>query len=181
MNLVNLIIIVAEVAIVIFELRSLLQSSGADYYGAISQTVAKVTEPLLKLLPIKNRHLKGFFYAGFVVALGISLVAWAIIFTITTLQFDILVFILMSVLMVVKSFGYLLIVLLFAQALTSWLPSTRGISMELYKISNPIVAPVQKLIPPIGMIDISLMVIIIALYFLNSLCYKLLGVMWAII
>ena len=75
----------------------------------------------------------------------------------------------------------LIFFLLIVQALTSWLHSTRSISILMYQITYPIVAPVQKVIPPIGMIDISLMIIIFVLYAVNGLCYKLFGVYWGII
>ena len=79
-----------------------------------------------------------------------------------------------ALLMLLKTTGYLIIFLLLAQALTSWLPATRGWSFLFAQINAPIVAPVQRIIPPIGMIDISLMIVLIAIYALNSLMYAVL-------
>ena len=68
--------------------------------------------------------------------------------------------------------------LLFAQALLSWLPSTRGWSFYFSQITSFITAPVQRIIPPIGMIDISLMIVLIALFALNRLFANIFGIMW---
>ena len=48
------------------------------------------------------------------------------------------------------------------------------------QITSPLVAPIQKIIPPIGMIDISLMLIMIALFALNGLMARMLGALWLI-
>ena len=89
--------------------------------------------------------------------------------------------ILIAVLMTVKAFGYLVLCLLLVQALTSWLPATRGLSFTLGQLTYPLVSPVQKIIPPIGMIDISLMIIMIAIFALNRLGYSWFGMLWAVI
>jgi YggT family protein len=49
------------------------------------------------------------------------------------------------------------------------------------QLTYPIVAPVQKIIPPIGMIDISLMIVMIAIFALNRLAYSIFGLYWAIL
>ncbi|MDD6317770.1 MAG: YggT family protein, partial [Succinatimonas hippei] len=82
--------------------------------------------------------------------------------------------------MFIKSFGYLFLALLLVEAITSWLPSTRSVSYLCAQITSPLVGPIQKIIPPIGMIDISLMLIMIALFALNTLMVKLFGPLWLV-
>ena len=69
---INFYIMLAEAVIILFELRSLMQSSGIDYYHPATQTVVKLTEPVMKLLPFRNKNIKGFYYAGFIVAFAIK-------------------------------------------------------------------------------------------------------------
>ena len=59
-------------------------------------------------------------------------------------------------------FGYLII----ARSLTSWFPDLRRhpIVQLLYQITDPVMIPASRLIPRIGMIDISPMIVIIILF-----------------
>ncbi|MDY6322660.1 MAG: YggT family protein [Succinivibrio sp.] len=180
MNVMHLIIILGEAAVMLFQLRSLMQSSSADYYNPAVQLVAKLTDPVVRLMPFRQAHLGGFFYAGFVVSLIFALLFCTAVWLALSGRAGIIYAPLLGILMTVKCLGYLILVLLLIQALTSWLPSTRHISMLCYQITYPITAPVQKLIPPIGMIDISLMIVMIALFALNALMGRLFGVMWLI-
>lgn len=176
MHSLHVMIIVAEALVMLFELRFLLQSSSADYYHPFTQAVLKLTNPLVRIPPLPNLHVGRYYVAGLVVAWIIAIAFWQIIsLTMGLATQDAII---LGALMPLKVFGYLIFFLLIVQALTSWLPSTRSISILMYQITYPIVAPVQKVIPPIGMIDISLMIIIFVLYAVNGLCYKVFGVYW---
>lgn len=163
----------ATAIVMLFQFRALLQSSSADYYHPLTQAVTKMTNPLVNIPVWRNIRLGSFFMAGIIVSLLLSVVIW--LFSALVLVNMPITFALCGALILcVKSFGYLLIVLLLVQALCSWLPATRSLSYLLGQATSPITAPVQRIIPPIGMIDISLMVVLIALYALNALIYKVL-------
>lgn len=61
--------------------------------------------------------------------------------------------------------------LLVARALTSWFPNLRQhqIVQLLYDITDPIIEPLRRLIPPIGMLDLSVMIAVIGLFTLSNL------------
>lgn len=166
-------LLLGSALVMLFELRSLMQSSDAEYYHPFTQAVIKLTNPLVNLPLWRNVRVGSFFLHGFIVAALISVVIWVLL-GVLAFNLPLLYIPLAAFLMLLKTFGYLLIALLLAQALTSWLPATRGWSYLFAQITAPITAPVQRIIPPIGMIDISLMVVLIALYALNSLMYGLL-------
>jgi len=68
--------------------------------------------------------------------------------------------------------GYLLQVmawLIIARSLMSWFPNARGnrIVELLYQVTDPILVPLQRLIPRIGMIDISPIVAVLILIVLE--------------
>jgi YggT family protein len=67
-------------------------------------------------------------------------------------------------------FGYLI----FARAMTSWFPSARHhpIIQLLYQITDPVMIPASKLIPRIGMIDLSHMIVLLTLFYVSN---KLMG------
>ncbi|MBO6257738.1 MAG: YggT family protein [Succinivibrio sp.] len=177
--LLNFLLMASEAVMMLFQLRALLQSSSADYYHPLTQGVIKLTGPVMNILPFKNLHLGSFFIGGFIVSFIVAAIFWiAIYFAAWTGQLGILYILFIAILMTIKTFGYLLLGLLFIQAITSWLPSTRKTSYLCYQITAPIVAPVQKIIPPIGMIDISLMIVMIVLFALNRLFASWFGIYW---
>lgn len=61
-----------------------------------------------------------------------------------------------------QMFGYLIV----ARALSSWFPDARRhlIVQLLYQVTDPVMIPASRLIPRIGMIDISPMIVILVLF-----------------
>ena len=178
---------VVTALVMLFQLRSLVQSSSADYYNKLVQGLVTLTNPLVNIPVWRTMRMGSFFIAGMVVALIISAVFW-VLSALFLLQMPIFYSLIATIFLFIKALGYLVIGLLLAQALTSWLPATRELSYLFGEVTRPIVAPVQRIIPPIGMIDISLMIVLIALYALNGLMYKVLAhtnldllILWRII
>lgn len=63
----------------------------------------------------------------------------------------------------------LLILFIFIRFLSQWFVFARGTFLSfVMKVTNPIMLPVQKLIPPIGMFDISAMIVLILIGLLQS-------------
>lgn len=65
--------------------------------------------------------------------------------------------------------GYVLQVLgwlIIARSLLSWFPNARGNSLVeiVYQITDPIMVPLQRIVPRIGMIDISPMIATLLLF-----------------
>ena len=65
-----------------------------------------------------------------------------------------------------RIYAYLIII----RAFSTWFPQYRNheIIQTLYKITDPIMKPASKYIPPIGMIDISAMIVVIVLLTLSN-------------
>lgn len=59
------------------------------------------------------------------------------------------------------------IIVLFARAILSWIPPSPGpmatITRVLFDITEPVLAPMRRIIPPTGVIDLSFLVLIIGL------------------
>jgi len=66
---------------------------------------------------------------------------------------------------ILQIFAYLVI----ARALTSWFPNSRqyAIVQLLYQITDPVMIPLSRLIPRIGMIDLSPMILVFGLLFIS--------------
>ena len=67
--------------------------------------------------------------------------------------------------LILQVFAYLVI----ARALTTWFPNARShpIVQLLYQITDPVMIPVSKLVPRIGMIDISPMILVFTLLIIS--------------
>ena len=65
--------------------------------------------------------------------------------------------------------GYLLII----RALLSWFPNARGnqIVEFIYQLTDPIIVPLRRIIPPLGMIDISVMIAVLFLLLVGQVLY----------
>lgn len=82
---------------------------------------------------------------------------------------------------VVSMFFYALNLAIFARILLSWLP-VAGINVDrynpiirvLYDITDPILEPFRRIIPPIGMVDISPIVAVLVLNLVSSLILEVL-------
>ncbi len=64
---------------------------------------------------------------------------------------------------------------IFARSIISWFPIDKNgpVFQALAAITDPILEPLRKVIPPIGMIDISPMVAMLALFFLANVLTSL--------
>ena len=63
-------------------------------------------------------------------------------------------------------FAYIVI----ARSLTTWFPNARNhpIVQLLYQITDPVMIPLSRLIPRIGMIDLSPMILVFGLLFISN-------------
>ena len=67
------------------------------------------------------------------------------------------------------------ILILFGRMIFSWLPPTSGgtatVARLLYDLTEPVLAPLRRVIPPVGMFDLSFTVVVFGLLILwQSVC-----------
>jgi YggT family protein len=76
------------------------------------------------------------------------------------------------------SFLSIYYIVLFARVILSWFPLQPGTAMAsiasvVYQVTEPVMGPVRRIMPRIGMIDISPLVIFIGLRILQgAICYR---------
>jgi YggT family protein len=62
--------------------------------------------------------------------------------------------------------------LLFARAILSWIPNKSGALASLddfvFTVTEPVLAPVRRVIPPVGGFDISFLVVILGIMIVRS-------------
>ncbi|MFV8784087.1 YggT family protein [Microbulbifer sp. SA54] len=147
-------------------LRFMLQLARADFYNPISQGIVKVTNPLLRPLRKLIPGLFGLDMASLVLAL---LVGWAMIMGAGMLAgvglLNPLAALLWSLIGCTMTLIAILFVGMLISIVVSWVAphSSHPALMLLRQLLEPLYAPVRKIIPPLGVIDISPIFIFILL------------------
>ncbi|KAE9537726.1 hypothetical protein A1D25_02490 [Ursidibacter arcticus] len=156
-------------------LRTWLQFCNVDPYMPISQTLMRLTNPIVnpvsKIIPTVKR---------------INFAALLLAMAVVTLQFilfgvDIPRAVLIGLLSLFKTFGQILFFTTLIRALMSWV--TQGnhpLDYVVAQITEPVLSIIRKVLPHTGMLDFSVMVLGFGLLLLNTLFYNLFGQLWAV-
>ncbi|WP_231758816.1 YggT family protein [Microbulbifer elongatus] len=153
-------------------LRFMLQLARADFYNPISQGIVKVTNPLLRPLRKIVPGLFGIDMASLVLAL---LVAWVMIigagFLAGAGMLNPLSALLWAFLGVLMTLIAILFVGMLISIVVSWIApqSSHPALILLRQLLEPVYAPVRKVIPPLGVIDISPIFVFILLTVVDKL------------
>ncbi|MFG6668643.1 YggT family protein [Halomonas sp. HNIBRBA4712] len=157
----------------ILMLRFLLQASRADYYNPLSQSVVKITQPVVGpfqsfLGPVAGRFDLATLAAAFVLKV-VSIVAIFMLFGIGMPPVVSLVIAGIAALAnaILKIYFFALIVMI----ILSWVApnASHPGALLVMQLVEPIMAPVRKVIPPLGMIDLSPIVVFIAINLIDGL------------
>lgn len=157
-------------------LRVWLQFARVDYYNPLSQFVVKVTEPVLKPIRKIAPIIKNIDTSAFLVIFILGALKALIYFG---LAIDVML--VLGVLSIVKAIGVAIFYVLFIGAISSWF--NRGnnpIFYALYQLSEPLLRPIRKILPTIGVIDFSPMVVVFILLFINNFMIDMLQMLWVI-
>ena len=151
-------------------LRFLMQISRANYYNPIAQGLVKATNPLISpfraVLPVIGRiDLANLMAAWVCQTLGIVLTM--LLATGTPFM---PVYLLWSVVAIIASVLNLYFFALLILVIASWLaPYSANPALELVReITEPICAPVRRIIPALGGLDFSIIVLFIGLSLLEN-------------
>jgi YggT family protein len=152
-------------------LRVMLQAVRADFYNPISQLIWQLTQPILgpaqKVLP-KYRHWD---IAALVLLLVVAVIEIYVVAAILGYDLSPLQSLWFALLKLVTLALNLYTFALFVQAILSWVGP--GVSNPagsiLWSINEPLLRPVRRVIPPMSGLDLSPLVVILLLQFVNLL------------
>jgi YggT family protein len=167
---VFLVTTVFDLYIFVLMLRLVLVALRVDYFNPVSQTIIKLTQPLIGPLRRSIPNYKNIELASVVVLLVLEALKFLLVgIIIAGLPNPVGLFVLAiadSLKSLVNIFFYAIIV----QAIMSWVSSGHSpITSVIHKITAPIMRPFQRLIPPIGGMDISPIPAIISLQLVTIL------------
>jgi YggT family protein len=142
-------------------MRFVLQAVRADFYNPISQAIVRITDPVLRPLRRILPSTGGLDLAALLVAIALQLLLLLLVFRGLSPVTGFLVasFRLLTLVLDLYFWALILIVIL------SWVaPGSRhpGAAL-LYQVTEPLLAPFRRLIPPVGGLDFSVMVVFLVL------------------
>ena len=146
-------------------LRFLFQLCQVDYFNPISQFIAKatnpVTEPVRKMVP----PVKRFDGASLIVAVLFQSIMYLIILSLAGYGFQPLALLVWGVLKVISLVITIYFFAIIGMIVISWLAPGNphpGIQI-IHQITEPIMAPFRNLLPPMGGLDLSPILVFLVL------------------
>lgn len=169
--LVFLIQVLFDAYILVVMLRFLLQWFRADFYNPLSQFIVKVTTPVLHPLRRIIPGIKGIDFASILLMWALKSVELTLMLLVVSGELNPLGPLLWAIPALI---GLLINVFIFAiliQVILSWVNpgSYNPAAALLYSLTEPLLRPARRLIPPIGGLDLSPMLVMIGLYLLEML------------
>jgi len=152
-------------------LRVLLEAVGADYYNPVCQILLKVTDPLVaplsKLIPRIGR----FNTAAVVAMIVIQTIAVIVVSAISGYSVDPLQALVIGLFRLVRMLLVMYMVLIIAEVILSWVGGAmrHPIIPVIYQLTRPVLAPIRRVVPSIGGLDLSPLIAIIGIQFLMIL------------
>ena len=152
-------------------LRVLLEAVGAEYYNPVSQVLLKVTEPLVGPLGRVIPRIGRFNTAAVVLLFVIQTVAVVLVMAISGFTPDPLQALVIAFFRLVRMLLVMYMVLIIAEVILSWVGGglRHPIIPLIYQLTRPVLSPIQRVVPNIAGIDLSPLIVIIAIQFLMIL------------
>lgn len=166
--LIYLISTLTDLYVAAILLRLLLQWVRADFYNPLSQFLIKVTNPVLvparRVIPSIGK----LDTASVVVMLLLELAQLAIIAQLSPVDFGLQFLLLFAIQKLLFTLLMTYFVLIIARVLVSWIASQsrHPLIPLIYQLTEPVLKPFSKLLPPIGGVDLSPLFALITLRFL---------------
>lgn len=173
--------IIFSIAMDLFMIRLWMQFVRVDYNHPFTQTIIKFTQPILAPL---RRILSPIYKVDTASLLVLFILATLKVMVFIYFKFGQFIFepafFYYAVLTLVYNFGDLIFWILIVRAVLSWIAPQASIATILEQLTEPLIQPIRRIIPPIGMIDLSFMVFLFILYGINWLCFKIFAQAWLI-
>ncbi|PSW07813.1 hypothetical protein C9J01_25350 [Photobacterium rosenbergii] len=169
-----------DLYIMVVLLRIWLQWARADFYNPFSQFIVKATQPVVgplrRIIPsIGSLDVATLLFA-YVLSMGKFIILQLVLgggFMFTPEYFWI------GALSLLKAAGGLLFWVLLLRAILSWVSQGRSpVEYVMHQLTEPMTAPIRRIIPAMGGLDLSVLVLFIGLQFANFLIGDFVGPIW---
>jgi YggT family protein len=146
-------------------LRFLLQWVGGDFYNSISQFLVKITHPPLKILRRYIPAVGKVDTSSVVFIMALQMFSDLITLTLKGIPFSFAALTLLSVSQLISLVINVFVFAVFARALLSWITqgTFNAASNLLYSITEPLLVSCRRVVPDIGGIDLSPLIVLVGL------------------
>jgi YggT family protein len=171
---------IGSLYLLIVLLRFILQLVRADFYNPLSQFIVRATHPLLKPLRKVIPSIAGLDLASLVLAIVVQLVLMAL--TLMLLGYGVdnpLQLLVWSIIGVTALFLKVFFFALIISVILSWVAqgSHNPTAMLINQICEPLLAPIRRILPSMGGLDLSPIVAFLILNLIDMLVIRNLAVM----
>lgn len=167
--------IVSHVLVGVLLVRFLLQVVRADFHNPVSQGILKLTNPIVMPLRRVIPAIKGMDMASLVAALLMQLLFTflvSLLFTSRTLP--LLSMLMSATISFIDLVLNLYLMLIFIRVILSWVGTDlrNPVISIIYSLTEPVLAPARRIVPMLGNLDISPILVIIVIGALRELLTK---------
>ena len=159
-------------------LRVWLQWSRADFYNPFSQFVVKTTQPVVAPLRRVIPPIGPVDTASVLFALVLTAIKLVVLNLLLGGGMPPLVALLFaSAVQLVSTVFQLIIYVIFAGVILSWVAQGyHPVAAAIFQLTEPLLRPIRSILPSMGGLDLSPMILLLGLYFLRMLLQDLTGI-----
>ncbi|MEJ2383370.1 MAG: YggT family protein [Xanthomonadales bacterium] len=149
-------------------LRLLLQWVRADFYNPVCQFLVRITNPVLAPLRRVIPSIGRIDTASIVLMLGLEVIATWIVVQFGPVDFGVPQIVVYSVVKLLGTLLWTWFFLIIAMVILSWVGrgARHPVIPLVYQLTEPLLRPVRRVIPPIAGIDLAPLFVLVAIRFL---------------
>ncbi|HET7608078.1 MAG TPA: YggT family protein [Gammaproteobacteria bacterium] len=165
----------ADLYLLTFLLRFIMQWSRANYYNPLSQLVFRVTNPLVVPARRVMPSVAGLDVPTLVVLIVLEVIVTFVLLRLAGLSLPIPRLLFYSVLRLLSLGLWFYIGALIIYAVLSWFgqPSRNPMAVLLGELVEPVLRPARRMLPPVGGLDLSVLLVIVLLEAMNIIVASL--------
>jgi YggT family protein len=155
-----------EMYVFLLVIRVLLAFAGASYSDPLTQFVAKCSDFIIKPMRRVLPNARGIEIATLCLIFILEIIKIFLVANISNINLGLPNLVILAFADMLRLFLQTLCYAIILQAILSWVQPGSPINSTLFKVTAPVMRPIQRFIPPIGGMDISPLFAIILLQFL---------------
>ena len=164
-TLSTLLSLIIQAYTMVLLLRIWMQWARCDFYNPFSQFIVKITQPIVGPLRRIIPSMGPIDSASLLIALLLCVVK---VFLHPYVSMNGVFIVLAAVLIVIKTLGSLIFWVLLLMAIMSWVSQGRSpVEYVLLQLTEPLLRPIRRLLPSMGGLDFSPMILVLLMYVIN--------------
>lgn len=150
--------------------RIWMQLVQANYFSPLALAIRKITDPVIlplqKIIPNTGR----IDFSALLIAFAFTMLKIFILASMSNVLVELVPLLLVSLHSLTLETLQLIFWVLIIRAILSWFSSGNNpLEYTLYELTEPLLRPIRRIIPPLGGLDLSVLVLIILIQFLMQL------------